>query len=224
MAIRGEMRGGQVIIGGKVVATVGTNARTKLENATGARDRKMANKGRGLEEDLVTTHEAYRRDKSAVLEKVPTEWVVLRDHDNPDPKKRTAIKRAFPRRKAVVDFMGTLAFSGRSLVMEAKEYGERFQLNLDPEKGWLHEIEFMRDNLAINAVGFFVLRQTTTGKARLVPGRSVVAWADAALRDGRKSKTIPEDVLQTYPVLRSSPLYPVDWLPVLVDLIERGEL
>lgn len=231
MAIKGEVRDGLVYVGGRAVAHA-PGGRTKLEEALCTRDHSKANKGRGLEEDLEATHQQYAQEGLALLHKVPTEWVVLRDHDNPDPKKRAGIKRAFPKRKAIVDFLGLTRRADPDdhgwitipLAIEAKEYKDRFQLSLDPETGWLHEVEFMRQALALGAAGFFVIRQTTTGVARLVPGHNVVAWADTALREGRKSRTIQEAMLQTYPVIGSSPTYPVDWLPVLQDLIKRGEL
>lgn len=215
MAIRGEVRDGQVYIGGRPVA------KAPASPHPGGRAERQANRGRALEDDLQRTHNVYAAEGLARLEKVPTEWVVIRD--DRDPTKRTAIKTAYPKRKAVVDYLGWLR-GGRAVALEAKQYKGRLSMDLDPERGWRHEVEFLRQAAEMGAAAFLVARDTETGRTTLIPGPVVVAWADATLAKGRKTKAIRSDVLAGYPQVFGDQKTPVDWLPVALRMIETGEV
>lgn len=74
-----------------------------------------ANRGSALEELIIIRNQLYARDGIALIHKVPTEWIPLRDH-------RGKIFSAKVEQKAAVDFLGT--FRGRPVAFDAKHTKE----------------------------------------------------------------------------------------------------
>ncbi|MBP2654982.1 MAG: recU [Firmicutes bacterium] len=70
-----------------------------------------ANRGKPFEELIIRLNMTYRNQKKAVIHKVPTEWIPLRNGTG-------KIVSAKVEQKAAVDFMGT--YSGRSIAFDAK--------------------------------------------------------------------------------------------------------
>lgn len=103
-------------------------------------------------EDLVRlANAAYRARKVAVIYKVPTEWVPIRDE-------RGRIAAAKVERKAAVDFLGhVLLPSGRAVpvAFDVKEVrrGDRWPLAKLPA----HQYEYLADCAATGAVAFVLI-------------------------------------------------------------------
>lgn len=76
--------------------------------------RMQANRGRTLEHAIILTNEAYRRAGTAVVEKIPTEWIPIRDGKR--------IVTAKVEHKAVVDFIGR--YGARAVAFDAKQTEE----------------------------------------------------------------------------------------------------
>lgn len=110
----------------------------------------QANRGRALEDLIITANEHYRARKKAVIHKVPTEWLPIRGH-------KGKIISAKVEKKAAVDFLGhVLLPSGPlPLAFDAKEVnrGLRWSLSkLEP-----HQFEFLKDCAATGAFSFVLL-------------------------------------------------------------------
>ena len=71
----------------------------------------QANRGRPFEQLIEMANTQYRNKKIAVIHKVPTAWIPLRDG-------RGRIVSAKVEEKAAVDFLGT--YCGQSLAFDAK--------------------------------------------------------------------------------------------------------
>lgn len=162
-----------------------------------------ANRGRSLERLIEISNAAYRRQERAVVHKVPTAWLPLRDG-------RGRIVGAKVDQKATVDFLGVLA-GGRAVAFDAKENREASRFPLDAR--WGHEVEFLRAVAAAGGITFLVIEQVTQGRVYLLPGAQLLELWDEAKRGGRRS--IPLAVLETCPVVGSAPGVPVDWLTTL---------
>lgn len=74
-----------------------------------------ANRGSALEELIIICNQIYARDGIALIHKVPTEWIPLRDRTG-------KIFSAKVEHKAAVDFLGT--FRGRPVAFDAKHTKE----------------------------------------------------------------------------------------------------
>jgi recombination protein U len=93
--------------------------------------RSQANRGKALEELIIIRNQLYERDGIAVIHKVPTEWLPLRDRTG-------KIYSAKVERKAAVDFLGN--YQGRPIAFDAKHtMDKRIQWSrLEP-----HQWEFL---------------------------------------------------------------------------------
>lgn len=165
-----------------------------------------ANRGRALERLIEVSNAAYRRQGRAVVHKIPTAWLPLRDG-------RGRIVSAKVEQKAVVDFLGVLA-GGRAVAFDAKQNREATRFPLDGR--WGHEVEFIRDVMAAGGIGFLIVEQVARDRIYLVPGALLVQLWDEAQRGGRRS--IPLSVLETCPVVPRAPGIPVDWLAALEQI------
>ncbi|MGB9886295.1 MAG: Holliday junction resolvase RecU [Moorellales bacterium] len=118
----------------------------------GAAPSGRANRGRALEELVKAANEAYRRRGVAVIHKVPTEWIPLRDRAG-------KIVGAKVERKAAVDFLGHVRVPGKDfavpLAFDVKEVarGTRWPLAKLP----LHQYEYLRDCSASGCAAFVLV-------------------------------------------------------------------
>lgn len=78
--------------------------------------RSHANRGKPLEELIIIRNQLYERDGIAIIHKVPTEWIPLRDCNG-------KIYSAKVERKAAVDFLGN--YQGRPIAFDAKHTQDR---------------------------------------------------------------------------------------------------
>jgi len=162
-----------------------------------------ANRGRSLERLIEISNTTYRRQGRAVVHKVPTAWLPLRNG-------RGQIVSAKVQEKAVVDFLGVLA-GGRAVAFDAKQNRGATRFPFDDR--WAHEVAFIRDVIAAGGVGFLIVEQVAQDRIYLLPGPLLLKLWDSAWRGGRRS--IPLSVLETCPVVGSAPGVPADWLTAL---------
>lgn len=110
----------------------------------------QANRGRALEELICRANAAYRARGLAVIHKVPTAWLPIRDN-------RGRVVSAKVEEKAVVDFMGLVKTPGGPLPLafDAKEIskGNRWPLSRLEE----HQFGFLRDFAACDGLSFILL-------------------------------------------------------------------
>ena len=74
------------------------------------KDLSRANRGRSFEELIDHANEWYNKRGIAAIQKIPTEWVVIRSG--------AQIVRAFPKRKSTVDYIGL--YYNRPIAFDAK--------------------------------------------------------------------------------------------------------
>lgn len=90
-----------------------------------------ANRGRGLEELLELINNIYRQKCIAMIHKVPTAWIPIRD-------RRGKIATAKVEKKASVDFLGV--YEGRGLAFDAKHTtGSRIRW----DRLEIHQMDFL---------------------------------------------------------------------------------
>ena len=108
-----------------------------------------ANRGLVLEELIKLDNTGYRSRRIAVIHKVPSQWLPLRNNNKIASAKITE--------KAAVDFMGTvMTHSGSiSVVFDAKEVskGNRWYLS----KLEQHQYEFLRDSHNVGVYSFLLI-------------------------------------------------------------------
>lgn len=123
----------------------------------------FANRGRALEELVEQANERYRRQRLAVIHKVPTAWIPIRDA-------KGKIVSAKVERKAAVDFLGHVYLPGGSafpLAFDAKEIGRgnRWPLGkLEP-----HQYEYLRDSALTGAFSFVLIAFWETREFFVLP-------------------------------------------------------
>lgn len=110
----------------------------------------QASRGRALEELIERANAAYRAGRIAVIHKVPTAWVPLRDCTG-------RIAAAKVEQKAAVDFIGHILLPGGPLpiAFDAKEVasGRRWPLARLEE----HQYEYLADCAATGAFAFVLI-------------------------------------------------------------------
>lgn len=111
----------------------------------------FANRGRALEDLVEWANERYRCQGTAVIHKVPTAWIPIRNGQG-------KIISAKVEKKASVDFLGHIRLSGGSalpVAFDAKEVsrGNRWPLSkLEP-----HQYEYLRDSDFTGAFSFVLI-------------------------------------------------------------------
>ena len=89
-----------------------------------------ANRGRSAELVVEITLRSYAEQGIALIQKIPTPWVVTR--------RGGTVAGAFPAKKSTVDYIGV--WNGKAVAFDAKEVGEpRFPLSRIPE----HQLQFL---------------------------------------------------------------------------------
>lgn len=105
----------------------------------------QANRGRPLEELVVMANRQYRAKRLAVIHKVPTAWLPLRDG-------RGKIVSAKVEEKAAVDFLGT--YRGRSLAFDVKHCSQE-RIRWDRLED--HQAQFIEDWTRDGGIGFILV-------------------------------------------------------------------
>lgn len=141
-----------------------------------------ANRGRTLENLIIAANTNYRARGQAVIHKVPTAWMPIRNG-------KGKIVSAKVEKKAAVDFMGVVKTPDGSLAVafDAKEVakGDRWPLSrLEP-----HQYEYLRDHAACGGFSFVLIAFWESDRFFVLPfpelERRWTAW---------KNKTGPASV------------------------------
>ncbi|WP_422444333.1 Holliday junction resolvase RecU [Thermoanaerobacterium sp. DL9XJH110] len=105
----------------------------------------QANRGRPLEELIILANRQYRAQRRAVIHKVPTAWIPLRDG-------RGRVVNAKVEEKAAVDFLGT--YRGHSLAFDAKHCSQD-RIRWDRLED--HQAQFIEDWTRAGGIGFILV-------------------------------------------------------------------
>lgn len=126
---------------------------------------KMANKGRGFEEEVKMANLQYRRKGIALIQKISTPWVVIR--------RGKQIVSAYPEGKSTLDFRGTVK-PRIPISFDCKETADERGLPLKniPD----HQIEYMKEALEVEEITFILCYMKCLNKRYLIPGETVVNY------------------------------------------------
>ena len=159
-----------------------------------------ANKGQAFENLLIRSAAAYRLKNQAVIDKIPTSWIVQR------AGKR--IISAFPEKKSGVDFMGIVA-TGRPIAIEAKSTSERTRLPLSMIEP--HQAAFLQQFHMLGGIAFVLIEFVKLRKVYRLPYCMLAEYLEAAANGGRKSIPIQE-IENNCDEIRSRDGIPLDFL------------
>jgi recombination protein U len=144
------------------------------------KDYRYANKGKALEQLIEIANRQYRSRGVAIIEKVPTEWLPIRDE-------RGRIVTAKVTRKAIVDFVGT--YRGAAIAFDAKECsGHRIRWDrVEP-----HQAEFLDDWTSAGGIAFVLVGFTATHQHLVVPWSRWRAGWERSKHNGPASVSLAE--------------------------------
>ncbi len=128
---------------------------------------RMANKGVLFEQEAICANRTYRNRGIALIQKISTPWKVIRSGRK--------IVSAFPEEKSTLDFRGTIK-GGIPISFDCKESEDSRGLPLKHIQP--HQIEYMREALAIGEKSFLLCLVKPLGKRFLIPGARVLACWD----------------------------------------------
>ena len=180
----------------------------------GVRINGHANRGRALELMIDWQNRQYRAHGVALIHKVPTEWLPLRDGAG-------QIRSAKVERQAAVDFLGV--YRGKAIAFDAKQTSER-RVRWDRVEP--HQADFLTDwerrgGLSFILVGF--MGTADQGRYYLVPW----AWWRGRLEDydrrssgSRTPASVSADELAREWEIPGSPRAVLDYLAVVERLPE----
>lgn len=150
-------------------------------------------RGAALENAIEQTNAIYKRRGWALIDKVPTPWVV---HYNKQSKK---VQNAFPGKKSTVDFIGIS--QGRSIAFDTKNTNNKTSFPLSNVEE--HQVAYLLNHLDQGGISFFIISFGILGKVFYVPINDFNEWWVSAKDGGRKS-------------------IPYEWFNVHCDVIEPG--
>lgn len=137
----------------------------------------MANKGALFEQEVMYANEAYRRRGIALVQKISTPWKVVR--------RGNQIVSAFPEGKSTLDFRGTVK-GGISISFDCKESEDERGLPLKHIEP--HQIEYMREALAMGEISFILCYMKLYNKRYLIPGSKVLdCWDHWQKNKGKRN-------------------------------------
>jgi recombination protein U len=108
-----------------------------------------ANRGMALEELIEYANAWYLRNEIALIQKIPTDWKVIRSFRNG----KSQIISAYPVRKATVDFIGL--YHSRSIAFDAKSTENKTRLPLSNIEQ--HQQEFLRQWRKLGGIAFYLI-------------------------------------------------------------------
>lgn len=135
-----------------------------------------ANKGKALEELVEYANKQYKAKGWAQIQKISTPWVVVRG-------KNGKITSAFPEGKSTLDFRGTVD-GGLSISFDCKETTNKKGLPLSNIQD--HQLEFIRDELKLNAASFILVHIKTIDGYFVIHGETVIKYWDLWKKNFRK--------------------------------------
>lgn len=138
--------------------------------------RRMANLGKGFEEEVKLTNQQYKRKGVALIQKIPTPWNVIR--------KGNKIIHAFPEGKSTLDFRGTVK-PGISISFDCKETADEKGLplaNILP-----HQIEYMKKAKQVEEITFLLCYMSKYNRRYHISGETVIrAWDEWQANKGKR--------------------------------------
>lgn len=105
----------------------------------------QANRGQPLEDLIILANRQYRAQGIAVVHKVPTAWIPLRDSQG-------RVVNAKVEEKAAVDFLG--CYRGRPLAFDAKQCSD---VRIRWDRVEEHQAEFLEDWVKDGGIGFVLV-------------------------------------------------------------------
>lgn len=140
-----------------------------------------ANKGKAFEQEVELANTAYQRRGMALVQKISTPTTVVR--------RGKQIVSAFYSGKSTLDFRGTIK-GGRSISFDCKE-SEVLGLPLSYIKP--HQIEYIRQALAVGEISFILCYVKPLNKRFFIAGDKVLSYWDRwqANKGRRGFNTIP---------------------------------
>jgi recombination protein U len=160
----------------------------------------MANKGALFEQEVIYANEVYRRKGIALIQKISTPWKVVWGGKK--------IVSAFPEGKSTLDFRGTIK-GGTPISFDCKESEDSRGLPLKHIQP--HQIEYMREALAMGEVSFLLCLIKPLDKRFLIPGTRVLeCWEYWQQNKGKRNSNYitVEDMIE----VRSSDGILLDYL------------
>ena len=127
----------------------------------------MANKGKGLENEVKLANKQYQNREMALIQKISTPWVVVR--------RGKQIVKAFPEGQSTLDFRGT-AKGGTSISFDCKETKDPRGLplsNILP-----HQVDYMRTALKMGEFSFILCYLQKQDKRYFIHGRTILNYWD----------------------------------------------
>jgi len=147
--------------------------------------RTHANRGSALENLITLSNAVYRSRRLAVIHKVPTAWLPVRDGAG-------KIFTAKVEEKAAVDFIGHVRVDGRSVpvAFDAKETRQdRWPLSKLEE----HQYEYLADCHATGACAFILIGFTAQDRYFILPFDNLRNRWDRWKREGRLASVRVDD-------------------------------
>lgn len=134
-------------------------------------------RGSMLEESLNMTNEKYRRERLALIQKIPTPITPI-EFD----KEHHHITLAYFEQKSTVDYLGNV--QGIPICFDAKECAaESFPLqNIHP-----HQVEFMKEFEQQQGISFLIIYFSVQDIYYYVPYKDMMRFWSRAQEGGRKS-------------------------------------
>jgi len=132
-----------------------------------------ANRGFALEELIVAANTGYRSRRLAVIHKVPTAWLPVRNGDG-------RVSAAKVTEKAAVDFLGHVRLGDGRAVPVAFDAKETRQPRWPLAKLEPHQYEYLADSHATGACAFVLIGFAAAGRLFVLPfpelARCWAAW------------------------------------------------
>lgn len=148
---------------------------------------KYANKGALFEEEIKKSNEGYKNRGIALIQKISTPWQVVRQGKK--------IISAYPVEKSTLDFRGTIK-GGISISFDCKESEDEKGLPLKHIED--HQIEYIRNALAMGETSFILCYMKKYNKRFLIPGLTVIEhWDRWRENKGRRGfNYIPMEIMR----------------------------
>lgn len=135
-----------------------------------------ANRGKWLEMVIERSNTVYKNKGVALVNKIPTNWIVHYD-------KNKRASKAIPEKKGTVDFIGVS--QGRSIAFDAKSTKERKRFPLDNVH--THQVEYLIKHQEQGGISFFIVYFEKHNEFYYLPLNEFLKWWEEAKKGGRKS-------------------------------------
>lgn len=168
-------------------------------------------RGSMLEESLNITNERYRREKLALVQKIPTPITPM-EFD----KEQHHITLAYFEQKSTVDYLGNV--QGVPICFDAKECAtDTFPLQNLHE----HQVNYMREFEEQEGVAFLIIYFSQRNEYYYVPYRDMIRFWKRAEAGGRKSFRL-EELDQEYQIRVQGQVF-IHYLELLQKDLESRE-